>query len=256
MWTLTLTGSGTAVAGTATLGLSAKVVGQNGSSYTATESLSLKVTLSPATLALSAASGSATVVQGKSVTDLLTLTGNPTYTGAVSLSVSGLPSGVTASFSSNPLTLSNESGGCNLSLIASASATVGSATVTVTAKGDGLVATTQVTLQVTQAPGLDLVLNSGTGSMAHTSSSTVSVTVTPVGSASGTITMSVSGLPTGVTASFGAPTAGQAGSESMTLTLAGGSTAKAGTSRITVKASIGSGANTYTASQVLTLTLQ
>src|SRR5208283_1764714 len=100
---------------------------------------------------VSAASTALSVVQGETGTDVVSLVGNGTYSGPVSLSVSGLPSGVTASWSSNPVTLSAEIGSSTLTLTASSAAYVGSATVTITAAGDGVTASKPISLAVTQA---------------------------------------------------------------------------------------------------------
>ncbi|MGA2535860.1 MAG: hypothetical protein ABSF53_07595, partial [Terracidiphilus sp.] len=157
VWNLTLTGSATAIAGSSTLKLSALVASATtGTAYAATVTLPITVTLSPPALTLNVASTSKTAVQGKSGQQVLTLSANGTYAGAVTLSVSGLPAGVTAVWSSNPLTLSAENGTktgtTTLTLTAAQSAKVGAATITLTAKGDGVTATRQLTMLVTLAP--------------------------------------------------------------------------------------------------------
>ncbi len=76
--------------------------------------------------------------------------------GAVTLSVSGLPSGVTASWSSNPVTLASENGSSTLTLTGSSAASLVSATVTITASGDAISATKQITVQVLPAPSLTI----------------------------------------------------------------------------------------------------
>ena len=152
VWTLTLTGTSKAAAGSSTLTLNAQVTGATGAAYPASATVPMTVTLTPPTLTATPASTSLAVVQGKSVTDLVTLAGNGTYSGAVSLSVSGLPTGVTAAWSSSAVTLGSGTGTSTLTLTAAPSAAVGSATITVTASGDGLTATKQVTLHVTQGP--------------------------------------------------------------------------------------------------------
>jgi uncharacterized membrane protein len=213
------------------------------------------VTAAP-TLTVTAASTSASLVQGKTVTDALTLAGNSVYSGAVSLSVSGLPTGVTASWSKSPVTLSAESGSSTLTLTAASTAKVGSATITVTASGDGVTATKQITLQVTQTPGLQLTLSTTLLSMPHTNAGSITVSMTELGGLNVPTTLSVSGIPAGVTAALSKVSSGAAGSESGTLTFTGSSTAKAGTSALTIKVSGASGGTTYTASQTFTLQLK
>ena len=68
------------------------------------------------------------------------------FTGSVTLSASGLPSGVTAGFVPNPTTTTS-----TLTLTASASAATGTSTVTITGTSGSLTATTTVSLTVTGA---------------------------------------------------------------------------------------------------------
>jgi hypothetical protein len=82
----------------------------------------------------------------------------------VALAASGLPAGVTASFSPTSTTGTSSA----LTLAASTTATLGAATVTITGTGGGLTRTTSISLTVNDSGG-------GTGG----------VTVTPVISASG-----------------------------------------------------------------------
>src|SRR5205085_405897 len=86
---------------------------------------------------------SVTATQGGSGSSTITV--NPTngFTGSVSLSASGLPSGVTASF--NPASATSTS---TLTLTASATATTGAATVTVTGTSGSLTHTTTIALTV------------------------------------------------------------------------------------------------------------
>jgi hypothetical protein len=222
VWTLTLTGSSSALAGASTLSLAAKVAPATGAAVTAAATLPLSVTLTPPTLSLSAASSTLAVIQGKSVADLVTLAGNGTYAGAVTLSVSGLPTGVTATWSSSTITLNSETGSSMLTLAAASSAPLGSATVTITAKGDGLTTTKQVTLQVTQAPGLQLSLSAASLSMLHTGSTSVTVSMTELGGLDVPTTLTLAGLPAGVTPTLTNVKAGASGAESGTITFTGG----------------------------------
>jgi pseudomonalisin len=248
--TVTVTVGSTAAAGAQ----SVTVTGLN-SSGTQTLTYALTVTAAP-TLTVTAASTSVSLVQGKTVTDALTLTGNSAYSGTVSLSVSGLPTGVTASWSKSPVTLSSESGSSTLTLTAASTAKAGSATITVTASGDGVTATKQITLQVTQPPGLQLTLSTTLLSMPHTNAGSITVSMTELGGLNVPTTLTVSGIPAGVTAALSKVTTGAAGSESGTLTFTGSSSAKAGTTVVTIKVSGASGGTTYTASQTLTLQLK
>jgi pseudomonalisin len=248
--TVTLTIGSTATAG-------AQSVTVTGSDSSGTQTLTYALTVTaPPTLTLTAASTSVSAAEGKSVTNALTLAGSSSYSGAVSLSVSGLPTGVTASWSSNPVTLSGEKGTSTLTLTAASTAKVGSATITVTATGDGVTATKQIALQVTQAPALELTLSAATLSMTHTSTGSMTVSMTQLGGLDVPTTLSVTGLPSGVTAALSKVSNGAAGSESGTLTFTGSSSAKAATTAVTIKVSGTSNGTTYTASQTLSLQLK
>jgi len=154
VWTLTLTGSATAVAGTSTLNLMANVTAaKTGTVYAASKSVTLVVTLSPPVLTLATATSSVSAARGSSATEAVTITGNATYIGAVTLSVSGLPAGVTAAWSKNPLTLSGESGSATLTLTAAGTAVAGSTTITIKAAGDGVTASKTMVVQVVIAAG-------------------------------------------------------------------------------------------------------
>jgi hypothetical protein len=179
--------------------------------------------------ALSANSTSLTVNRGASGTSAITITRSGGFTGGVTLSASGLPSGVTASFSTNPAT----GGSSTLTLSASSTATLGAATVTVTGTGGSLTRTTSINLTVNQPPTPDFSLSRNPTSLTvnRGASGTSAITITPTGGFASSVAFSASGLPSGVTASFNPPsTTGT----SSTLTLAASSTATLGVATVTV----------------------
>ena len=92
---------------------------------------------------LSDSPSSLTITQGSSGTSTITVTDVNGFTGSVTLAASGLPSGVTAAFGTNPTT-----GTSVLTLTASATATTGTATVTITGTSGSLTATTTLALTV------------------------------------------------------------------------------------------------------------
>ncbi|MGY0231394.1 choice-of-anchor J domain-containing protein [Longispora urticae] len=114
----------------------------SGTCHKATTGPDFGVTVNPTSLSVpQAASGSATV-------SVASLNG---FTGATSLTASGLPAGVQASFSPNPVTpAANGTATATLSLTASASAATGTSTVTVTGTSGALTHT--ATLQLTVSP--------------------------------------------------------------------------------------------------------
>jgi hypothetical protein len=114
-----------------------------------TTSAAVNVTVNNISFDYSLSNGGArTVSQGSSVTNSITATlGSGTST-AVSFSASGLPTGVTPSFSP---TSCNPTCSTTLTLNASASAAVGTSTVTVTGNGGGVNKTTSFSLTVNTA---------------------------------------------------------------------------------------------------------
>src|SRR5580692_6944875 len=86
-----------------------------------------------------------TVIPGQSSSFLVSVTTTGGFTNAVTFSVSNLPSGVTASFSPNPIT---PPGQMLLTLTASDSATAGSNTLYFTGIGGGITNTTSTTATV------------------------------------------------------------------------------------------------------------
>jgi hypothetical protein len=120
-----------------------------GNAYSASQQLSLTVTLARS-LRLSLAAGPINVVTGKYATEAITISSNNSFFTPVTLAVSGLPAGVTASWSANPVTPGANGGlaSSTLTLWAAISATPASGTITVTATGGGVTATGSFSVQV------------------------------------------------------------------------------------------------------------
>jgi hypothetical protein len=103
---------------------------------------------SGAGFSLSASPNSLSISQGSSGTSTITVTPQNGFSGSVTLSASGLPSGVTAAFNPNPTTTTS-----TLTLTASATATLGTSTVTINGMSGSLTASTTVSLTVTSGGG-------------------------------------------------------------------------------------------------------
>jgi hypothetical protein len=134
--TLTLTASATAATGTANVTIS-------GASTIGTRTTTLAVTINGPNFTLSASPPTLAVNRGASATRAITIT-RTSFTGAVDLSASGLPAGVTASFSPDPTTGNTST----LTVTASSTATLGTANVTVTGTSGALTRTTTLSLTV------------------------------------------------------------------------------------------------------------
>jgi subtilase family serine protease len=189
---------------------------------------------------LSDSPGSLTIVRGAAGgTSTITVHDLNGFSGSVSLAASGLPSGVTASF--NPTSTTTTS---TLTLTASATATTGTATVTITGTSGSLVATTTLALTVNApaTPNFTISASPATLSVNPGSNGTSTITVTSQNSFSSATTLSVTGLPTGVTAAFSSnPVTPPAnGSTTSILTLSASASATLGTATVTVTGTSGS----------------
>ena len=147
---LTLTASSTATTGTATV----TIQGTSGS-LAATTTLALTVNAAGTpNFTISASPTSLTVTQGSNGTSTITITSQNSFNSATTLSATGLPTGVTAGFSTNPVTPpANGTATSVLTLTASATATTGNATVTVTGTSGSLTHNTTIALTVSSSAG-------------------------------------------------------------------------------------------------------
>ena len=164
------------------------------------------------------------------------------FNSPITLTASGLPSGVTASFSPSTI-IAPGAGTSTLTLTVSSSTAPGVYTITVTGTGGGLTRNTTVTLTVNN---FTLAASPSTLSIAQGSSGTSTISTTISGGFSSAVALSVSGLPSGVTASFSPSSIAAPGSGSSTLTLTVASTAAAGSSTITITGSGGGITHTTT----------
>jgi len=183
------------------------------------------------------------IVQGSSGSSTVTSTVEDGFDSAVTLSVSGLPTGVTYTFTPTSIT---GSGTSSLALTVPAATATGSYTVTVSGTGGSITQTTTFTLTVT-APvtaGFTISVSPTSGSLAQGQSGYAVVTVTATGGFDSAVTLSSSGEPTGVTGKFSPTSITGSGTSDFTLTVA--RTAKTGTYPITIKGTSGSTTETTT----------
>src|SRR6266481_2576729 len=117
----------------------------------------LNVIFNPSTtpdFSLAASPAALSLTQGSSAATTISTSVNGGFNSAISLSVSGLPAGVTASF--NPPSVSAPgSGSSTLTFSSSSTATTGTSNVTVTASGGGTTHATTVALTVSAATAPD-----------------------------------------------------------------------------------------------------
>ena len=120
-----------------------------------THTTSLALTVMAAAMpdfSVSASPASLSLIQGTSGNSTTSTSISGGFNSAVSLSATGLPSGVTASFSPTSI-VAPGSGSSTLTLSASASATAGNATITVTGSGGGKTHTATIGLTVSSSGG-------------------------------------------------------------------------------------------------------
>jgi hypothetical protein len=177
------------------------------------------------------------VSQGTSGTAIITLSPVNGFTETVNLSVKvlGQPAGVTATLSPGAITTS---GTATLTVSTTSATPGGNFPIVVTGIGAGSTQTVYVTLAL---PGFSLV---GPGSVTVNQGSTVTTTVTisPVNGFVGSVSLSATGLPKGVTASF-APTTTTSTSQ---LTFTASGTAKTGSASVTLTGTSGNIVQTAT----------
>ena len=238
--TLTLTAASTAATGTVTL----TITGVSGTlTHTTTLTLTVNAPVVP-DFSLSAAPNSLTVSQGSTGTSTISVNPVNGFSGSVSLSVSGLPSGVMASF--NPTSATSTS---TLTLTAAGTAATGTVTLTITGVSGTLMHTTTISLTVNAPAVADFSLSASPASLSirRGRNKTSTITVTPLNGFTGSVNLSASGLPSGVTASFNPSST----TSTSVLTLAASGTATRGTFNLTITGV--SGALTHTTTIALTI---
>jgi uncharacterized membrane protein len=225
--TLTLAASSTAATGTFNVTINGSGGGLNRST-----TLSLTVNESPPPdFTLSVNPSSLTINRGASSGATVTITRIGGFDSVVALNASGLPSGVTASFESPPGPVSVIS----MFIAVSSTAATGTTNVTITGGGGGLTRTTTLTLTV-NAQDFTLSANPSSLTVSPGASGVSTITITRTGGFTGSVALSASGLPSGVTATFNPSST--AGGNSM-LTLAASSAAAFGTFNVAINGSGG-----------------
>ena len=129
---------------------------------------SIQVTVAPATLSVS---------QGTAGFVTVTLARQGGFSGAVSLAISNLPDGVSATM--DPTQLTGSTTIARIDLTAAATATLGTNTITISASGPGVSnATTNFALTITAAPAYELSLIPATLTIVAGTSGNVAVNIT------------------------------------------------------------------------------
>ena len=194
---------------------------------------------------LSASPASRTVTQGVGTSYTATVGASSGFSGSVGLSVTGLPAGATGTF--NPASIAT-SGSSTLSVSTSSSTPPGSYPLTITAVSGTLTHTANVTLVVSGDFSVSVAPASVT--VTRGANAVYSVTVTPGSGFTGSVVLSVNGLPRRASASFNPVSV--SGARTSTLTVSTNRKSPTGTFTLTVTGSSGG----LTHSQQVTLTLR
>lgn len=233
--TLTIAAAADAVEGTYPLTVTASGAGVASRSV----SLALTIAAPPASPFIDVALGAGTLslVQGQSDIVSVTVSSGGGFSGSIALAVSGAPGGVTATLS--PTTVGGAGTG-TLTIAAASNAAPGTYTVTVTGSGTGVAdASSALTLTIAPAPpglSIDLLIRDATDEIwvVRGSRKTWEVIVTRGGGFSGTVDLSIEGLPAGVTAQF-LPPAVDASTAGGALVLTATTGAAIGTSNVIIR---------------------
>jgi uncharacterized membrane protein len=161
---------------------------------------------------------SASTVPGGAVSYTVSVSPVNGFSGDVSLTLSGLPQGQ-ASWSISPAVIAGGSGSAQLTVSTATSIAAGTYPLTITAASGATVHSAAVTLVVTAPPDFTLSATPASRSIVAGASATYTVGVASLNGFAGNVTLSLTGLPSGVgTASFSPQVIAGAGSSQLTVT--------------------------------------
>jgi len=211
----------------------------NATDGTITHTIPVTLVITPAgDFQISTSIASQTVNPGLSTSYGITVTSLNGFSGAVSLSLSGLPAGATATF--NPGSIIG-AGTSSLAVSTSPSTPAGVYNMVVTGTSGAIVHTVGVQLIVNPAtPGDFSLLAPASVTVKRSKSGSFTITVTPSNGFNGNVDLSVSGFPTNVNNIVLTPTTVTGGSGSATESFAVTGQAKQGTYPLTVTGTSGS----------------
>jgi len=161
------------------------------------------------------------LVPGGTVSFNVTLTPLYGWTGDVTMNATNLPNGITPSFS--PVTVKGGNGTTTVTLTASSTMAIGDYTFNLSGNSGSLTHTTTLPFTVDTSIGdFGGSINPTIQNVAQGSSAVYPITITPSGGFTGSVFLSVSGLPAGATASFSVnPITGGSGTSNLTVTTSG-----------------------------------
>ena len=155
------------------------------------------------------------------------------FAGSVSFAATGLPRGVTASFSPSTATTTAPS---KVTFNVGASVPAGTYPMAITGISGMLSSTISISLTVV-APSFSLAASPTSLIIPHAGSGSSTITVSGTNGFAGSVSLSATGMPVGVTASFSPVTATTAASSKVTFNV--GASAPAGTYSLTITGTLG-----------------
>ena len=182
---------------------------------------------------ISAAPSSLNVVQGNQGTSMITTTISGGFNNSISLSASGMPSGVVVSF--NPQVIPAPGAGSSTMTITVLALTLpGTYPITVTANGGSLKHTTTVTLTVLSATDFELSASPGSLTINQGGQGTSIITSKIAGGFNSSIKLSTTGMPSGTTVTLNPTTIPAPGAGNSTMSISVGLSTPTGTYAIQV----------------------
>jgi hypothetical protein len=207
------------------------------SGITQTAPLTVAV-LSPANYALTVSPAAVTVASGNNSTVTITTAAGLGFNGDVSLHASPLPPGTSATFSPAAIAAPG-SGNSTLTLAAGANTPAGTYKVTITATARLVTKTATLTLTVVPGPNYALAVTTNMLNIFPGYNATLPITTSADAAFNAAVKLTVSGLPSGVTATFAPASIAAPGSGASILKLSATSTTTPGGYSFTITAASG-----------------
>ncbi len=171
-------------------------------------------TITVADFSLSASPASGSTVPGGSAGYTATVTPGSGFTGTVTFSVTGLPSGASASFSPPSVVAS---GSTTVTVATSASTPAGTYPLTIRGTSAGITRTAGVTLVVTPVGDFTISVSPTSKTVNNGSNATYTVTISPVSGFNGTVSLATGVLPKFVGTTFSPSSISQGGTSVLTV---------------------------------------
>ena len=196
---------------------------------------------------LGASPSSQAIVAGGSTSYTVSATRTGGFTGDVTLSASGLPSGVSVSFSPDPVV--NPGTTSMLSVTTGAGTAAGSYPITVTGTGGSLTRSTSATLVVNAGPDFSLSASPASRVVIQGAGTSYTVTIAASGGFSGNVALGSTGQPSGAGVAFSPNPVNTSGTSNLSVSTT--ATTATGTYTITVTGQSGSLARKATVTLVV-----